>query len=387
MRTARRPAVVLGAVLWLAVAPASRVVAAPFDHSVTFRYHDPAAQSVFLAGDFNAWSATRDTMHRDTATGDFTRDVSLPPGARVDYKFIVDGRWILDPANPRTCTGGFGPNSEYATPEYVPAPEISRIDSIPHGRVDTFQFTSAILHNARRVQVYVPAGYDPHGRFPSVVFQDGGEYLSLANLANILDYGIAMGHVRPLIAICPDPVDRNVEYMLNDSYRQFVVRELLPHIDSLYATAKDDASLRGTVGASLGGLMAVMMAWRSPQIFGVAISQSGAFQVQGGRFAHEASLAPPARSIGIIFQTGTLEGDDFGRPTDALVRELRAAPALQPVGYMVNHSGDHHFEFILHRSADNSCFYHQRTYPEGHSWGNWRAHLLAALSAMWPMTH
>jgi len=221
-------------------------------------------------------------MQRDATTGDFIRDVVLPAGARVDYKFIVDGRWILDPANPRTCTGGFGPNSEYATPEYVSAPEIARIDSIPHGRVEAIAVHVGDLHNTRRVQVYLPVGYDRHGRFPSVLFQDGGEYLSLANLANILDYGIAMGRIRPLIAICPDPVDRNREYMLNDDYRQFVVRELLPHIDSLYATIADDPSLRGTVGASLGGLMAVMMAWRSPEVFGVAISQSGRFRCRAG---------------------------------------------------------------------------------------------------------
>lgn len=380
---ARRPAVALGAVLWLAVALVVRAVAAPGFHSVTFRYHDPAAHGVGLAGDFNGWSATRDPMRRDTPTGDFTCDISLPPGARVDYKFIVDGRWILDPANPQTCTGGFGPNSEYATPEYVPAPEISRIDSIPHGRVDTMQFTSAILHNTRRVQVYVPPGYDPHGRFPSVVFQDGGEYLSLANLANILDYGIAMGRVRPLIAICPDPVNRNAEYMLNDAYRDFVVRELLPHIDSLYATAKDDASLRGTAGASLGGLMAVMMAWRSPQVFGVAISQSGAFQVQGGRLCEEVTKLA-AKPLRLWLDAGTLEGDNFGRPTEALRDSLAIERAP---GYSFHGpSGSERLHWGVRQGTSNSCTVDYGTIPEGHSWGNWRAHLLAALSAMWPMT-
>ncbi len=325
------------------------------DRVVTFRYHDVSARAVFLAGDFNGWSQSADPMER-SGDGDFTRDVSLPPQARVDYKFIVDGRWILDPANPRTCTGGFGPNSEYASPDYVPAPEIAYVDSIPHGRVESFTFASALLGNSRRVQVYLPPGYDAHGRYPSVLFQDGGEYLSLANLANILDYGIAMGRVRPLITICPDPVNRNAEYMLNDAYRQFAVRELLPHVDSLYATARGDASLRGTAGASLGGLMAVMMAWRSPEVFGVAISQSGAFQVQGGALMREVAT-PAAKPLRLWLDAGTLAGDDFGKPTVALAGVLRA-----------------HGPFEL------------RTYPEGHSWGNWRAHLLAALSAMWPMT-
>lgn len=362
-----------------AAAVATSTVASPVTRPVTFRYHDPAAQSVALTGDFNGWSPTRDAMRRDAVRGDFTREISLPPGARIDYKFIVDGRWILDPANPRTCTGGFGPNSEYATPEYVPAPEITRMDSIPHGRVETMQFASSILQNTRRVQVYLPPGYDPRGRFPSVVFQDGGEYLSLANLANILDYGIAMGRVRPLIAICADPVDRNREYMLNDEYRQFVLRELLPHIDSLYATAKDDPSLRGTAGASLGGLTAVMMAWRSPEVFGVAISQSGAFQVAGGRLCAEVTT-PAARPLRLWLDAGTLEGDDLGRPTQALWDSLMQ---LGPHDVVENDERGRGASFRL---VSGTLAVAHRTYPEGHSWGNWRAHLLAALSTMWPMT-
>lgn len=382
------------AVVFLALAAfAAAAFGADGERVVTFRYHDPAAQQVFLAGDFNGWTPTRDEMTR-SADGDFTRDVSLPPRARVEYKFIVDGRWVLDPANPRTCTGGFGPNSEYASPDYVPAPEIAFVETIPHGVVESFQFTSAILHNTRRVQVYLPAGYDAHGRFPSLLFQDGGEYLSLANLANILDYGIAMGRVRPLIAICPDPVNRNAEYMLNDDYRQFVLRELLPHIDSLYATARDDASLRGVAGASLGGLMAVMMAWRSPELFGVAISQSGAFQAAGGRLMSEVTK-PAAKPLRLWLDAGTLEGDDFGRPTLALedsivtgARRLKLhAPGFKPHGHAdAQISGDPVVYASLNEGTPSHCTISRITYPEGHSWGNWRAHLLAALSAMWPMT-
>ncbi len=380
MRVLRRPAVALLALLPFAL-PARAA-----EHRVTFRYHDDAARAVFLAGDFNGWSATRDAMTRGGASGDFTREVVLPAGARVDYKFVVDGRWILDPANPNTCTGGFGPNSEYATPEYVPAPEIARIDSIPHGRIETLQFASALLGNTRRVQVYLPAGYDARGRYPSALFQDGGEYLSLANLANILDYGIATGRIRPLIAICPDPVNRNAEYMLHDAYRQFALRELLPHVDSLYATITDDPAMRGTVGVSLGGLMAVMMAWRSPEVFGVAISQSGAFQVAGGRFMSEVKK-PAARSLRLWLDAGTLEGDEFGQPTLDLVDSLWASPRDPFDLFGLPEPTDNRRTTRLRTGhAGAECWFMWNTYPEGHSWGNWRAHLLAALSAMWPMT-
>lgn len=54
------------------------------------------AQSVFLAGDFNDWSPNTFKMER---SGDeWLLKVHLTPGKHL-YKFIVDGKWILDPAN------------------------------------------------------------------------------------------------------------------------------------------------------------------------------------------------------------------------------------------------------------------------------------------------
>ena len=54
------------------------------------------AAKVFLAGDFNSWNPGAYPMKR---TGDeWTFSLHLPPG-KVRYKFIVDGKWILDPAN------------------------------------------------------------------------------------------------------------------------------------------------------------------------------------------------------------------------------------------------------------------------------------------------
>jgi Glycogen recognition site of AMP-activated protein kinase len=54
------------------------------------------AKTVFLAGDFNNWNPRSLMMRREKDEWIFT--VHLYPGKHV-YKFIVDGRWILDPAN------------------------------------------------------------------------------------------------------------------------------------------------------------------------------------------------------------------------------------------------------------------------------------------------
>lgn len=56
----------------------------------------PNASKVFLAGDFNEWSKEGLPMKKE---GDvWICPVYLAPGKHL-YKFIVDGKWILDPAN------------------------------------------------------------------------------------------------------------------------------------------------------------------------------------------------------------------------------------------------------------------------------------------------
>lgn len=73
---------------------------------VEFRYHNPNARTVFLAGDFNGWSTSTTPMSKDAA-GAWTATVSLQPG-RYQYKFVVDGLWTPDPSNPETGTPGPG---------------------------------------------------------------------------------------------------------------------------------------------------------------------------------------------------------------------------------------------------------------------------------------
>jgi hypothetical protein len=63
----------------------------------TFRLKGfPNAKSVNLAGEFNSWSPNSFAMRKDGDDWVFT--VHLHIGKHL-YKFIVDGKWILDPSN------------------------------------------------------------------------------------------------------------------------------------------------------------------------------------------------------------------------------------------------------------------------------------------------
>ena len=71
-----------------------------------FRLQAPEAKTVYLAGDFNEWNETEYRVRRYKG-GVFIKKLELKPG-RYEYKFVVDGVWTNDPANPVTQPNDFG---------------------------------------------------------------------------------------------------------------------------------------------------------------------------------------------------------------------------------------------------------------------------------------
>jgi hypothetical protein len=67
------------------------------DPNYTFRLKGSGnAKTVFLAGEFNNWSPDAYPMKREGDEWVFS--VNLSPGKHL-YKFVVDGKWIIDPDN------------------------------------------------------------------------------------------------------------------------------------------------------------------------------------------------------------------------------------------------------------------------------------------------
>ena len=94
-----------------AVAPA--VAAAPAAAAggkvpVTFTCAEPGAGRVCLAGEFNGWSDSANPM--TNKDGVWTLKLDLAPGS-YQYKFVVDGNWKQDAANPEAAPDGFGGNN------------------------------------------------------------------------------------------------------------------------------------------------------------------------------------------------------------------------------------------------------------------------------------
>ncbi|MBN2201881.1 hypothetical protein JW777_08015 [bacterium] len=316
-----------------------------------FVYRSDSAKKVVLSGDFNRWHPTRDTLRPIPGSGLFVRPERFEPDARLDYKFCVDGKdWILDPLNPNTRTGGFGPNSEIAMSGYLSPPETAYDPSIPHGSLDSLVFRSPSLGNERAVSVYLPPGFSDQacGMLPLLLVTDGGEYITLGSMRNILDYLIHSGAIPRIIAVFVNPLDRNREYWANPDYERMLAVELVPWVETRYPTART-ASHRGILGASLGGLTALDTFLSHPDVFGLCVSQSGAFWVD------HAVMVDRVRNVEAVSGRVSLDWGTYEPEIPELNKTV--AVLLSERGARV-------------RTAE---------FHEGHSWGSWRAHVGDAL--------
>lgn len=322
--------------------------------AVSFVYYNPQARHVAVVGEFDQWKRAGETMEQIGESGIFHYTLDLSEPARLEYKFIVDGEWILDPLCPNVNDNGIGgENSYFVAGDFREPPELEWVDGIPHGHVEEFEFASETLANNRMVYVYLPPGYeDGTTPLPALYVHDGGEYMSRARLPVVLDNLIHSGEVAPLIAVMVDPVNRMSEYMVNEGYANFVYSELLPHIDGRFRTLAN-AEGRGVAGASLGGLISVYLALDRPDVFSRVASQSGAFFITEARVLDMARNARANQSF--YFDVGKYE--------------QRFIPA--------------HFDLIDALEARGCrCFFQELA--GGHNWTSWRAHLKELLGFVCP---
>ena len=66
----------------------------------------PGAQEVSIAGSFNDWHPSVTPMIR-LRDGQWAKELSLAPG-RYEYRFVVDGQWVDDPAATELIPNPFG---------------------------------------------------------------------------------------------------------------------------------------------------------------------------------------------------------------------------------------------------------------------------------------
>jgi enterochelin esterase family protein len=315
-----------------------------------------------LLADFNGWGEPDErlaeaVMTPIAGTSWHYLKRALDPRARIEYAIAFesteDSALRLDPENPRMVEGFSRSYSELRMAEYEDAPELRDDPSIPRGRIVEVELESRIRGNRRKILVYLPAGYKESGdeRYPTAYFGDASDYVSRVEVPGTLDYTIARGAVKPLIAVFIEPKPRREEYTMNADYGRFVAEELVPWIDARYRTIASAGS-RAVLGGSRGGLAAADVAYRHADTFGAC-----------------GAIAPATSPMNLI--------------------DVIARGEVKPVRFFVlvglydldwREDGIRLRDTLASKGYDVSFL----EIPEGHSWNAWKSHIDDVLVHLFP---
>jgi enterochelin esterase family protein len=274
------------------------------------------ADFIGIAGDLTSWNGNRIFMQK---IGDdlFAHKMKLAPDARVEYKYIVGGKWDLDPLNPNKMDNGVGgENNFFAMPGYRPI-AFARGET---PKLEEFEIESKEF-GRRKIKVYLPQNYSSSSaRFGAIYFHDGAEYASRAGAPQVLESLLKGNKVKPFILVFTDPKDRVKEYWANDRWADFLANELAPEIDRRYRTIANRDG-RAVIGASLGGITSLNIALRHPDKFARIGAQSASFWVDNERVVEGLKKLDSVKAkFRFYIDDGVFEGVDDSRRVNVMLR-------------------------------------------------------------------
>jgi enterochelin esterase-like enzyme len=327
-----------GIVAIAALAAAAGAGAAPH----VFELDAPAARQVDLAGEMTDWDRRKLPMQQ-AADGKWRVTVDLAPGQWV-YKFVVDGRWIADPANPDQDADGQGGRHSFifVGPGDWQPPAPGR-----QGRVDTLMLASKVWGKAMKVNVYLPPGFE-RGRPAPVLWllhgagMDADQWLKTGRVDRYMDNLLARGAIRPFVIVMPS--SEAVPY--TGRSERFITQELPAWLARSYGL-KAKRAQTAIAGMSLGGLGAFRLPIKRPDLYGMSFALSG--------FYDDPFIGALARTGSLPMQTILVCGSED--PLVATNRKL--VTALHARGARFSYRED----------------------PGGHTWHYWSQRMVEMLSA------
>lgn len=256
-----------------------------------FLAKDKDGQPPRIVGDFNAWAVTPKgydanigkTTRLEGSSWSYVESTSYT-NARLEYGFLFDKEYVVDPTNQRQVQAFAGPRSEVRMPFFTAQPEVDEMGSAPKGDVIAETVDSRSLGGKRRVWFYVPPGYEASKEtlYPVVYVLDGANYVEKMEVPRVLDHLIANKSIPPVIAVFSEPADRQEEYSRNPKWRAFIANELVPMVDKRFRTFPTPDH-RVILGSSLAAYGAIDLAVSAPSVFGLC-----------------AAIAPPAQTATVV---------------------------------------------------------------------------------------
>lgn len=318
-------------------------------NDVTFLYWGKPKRSLEFVSELSFWSSNNNTSFRKVDGEDlFHITLQLPEDSRLEYKYVVDGHWLLDPLNPLRCENGVGDQNSYLLmSDYKRVSEIHNREGISKGEIKEFELTGKVLEGNRMIYVYLPPNYDKSEEsYPSIYFHDGGDYINRAGAVNTINNLIENKEIRPIIAIFIDPIDRMTEYMYNIKYSKLIAQEIVTHIDENFRTIKKPEQ-RAILGASLGGIISFFTAYNFPNIFKNVAGQSSSFLYLEKDVSR--MIENSHKEFNVYMDVGLFES--------LIYSNRRIAQIYKRKGFKFSY----------------------QEISEGHTWSNWGTHLKDAL--------
>ncbi len=304
---------------------------------VGFSLRAPEAREVFLAGEMTDWEAHKRPMERGS-DGVWRLRLDLEPGEWL-YKFIVDGRWMHDPATPDHDADGHGGQHSFVfVGEGAWTPPAQGA-----GRVAAHEVASAAFGEPVKVNVYLPPGFESGQALPVLTLLHGGgmdadQWWRTGHIERYADRLIATGRVRPFVIVMPSSNGRRYD----GPAERFIVDELPAWLKARYGLAPTRAQ-SAIAGMSMGGYGAVKLPLAAPQRWGYAFALSGYFPDELVEQVRRDG-APP---VGLVLRCGT--EDDLLPTNRALVAALRERG--QAPDYR-EQTGGHSFHYFSQVTAE-----------------------------------
>lgn len=151
---------------------------------------------------------------------------------------------------------------------------------------ETFAIQSKTLGEARRINVYLPAGYakSPDTRLPVLYMPDGGIGEDFLHVAGLVQVSVGNGTMRPFLLVGIENTQRRRDLTGptqsardkkiapqvggSEAFRRFLRSELMPLINTKYRTTAETAIM----GESLAGLFVVETFFVEPELFDTYIA-------------------------------------------------------------------------------------------------------------------
>lgn len=241
-------------------------------HHLEFTFDDPEHAMVRVSLDCDDVLEGRRRFRR-TASG-WSLRLPRPALNRVEYRLLLtprrgDTTVVCDPRNPERVETAFGERSVAALPGYTPPAWMH--DDVSPGDVRELVHEDAAL-GAMPFLLWSPPGLENQVAAPLLVVHDGPEYAKLSALGQYAAAMVGSGQVPPFRMALMQPVARDDWYAANDAY----VAAELAAVDLVAETVAMAGPLV-VMGASLGGLAALVVALCAGPRVGGVFAQSGSF--------------------------------------------------------------------------------------------------------------